>query len=56
MFDWARSHGRTRMLIYFRGVNPTNIFNIGFYPAALDVLRSRLKTSEFVPLPPEYRK
>ena len=28
------------MLIYYRSVNTTNIFNIGFYPAALGVLRN----------------
>jgi hypothetical protein len=54
MFGWARSHGRTRMLIYYRSVNPTNIFNIGFYPDALDVLRDELNSPGIMPLPPEY--
>ncbi|MDQ3728328.1 MAG: hypothetical protein M3355_01930 [Actinomycetota bacterium] len=56
MFNWAQAHGRTRMLIYFRSVNPTNIFNIQFYSAALDVLRSKIASSEFMPVAPEYRK
>ena len=55
MFDWARAHGRTKMLIYYRSVNPTNIFNIGFYPAALGVLRNELNSSRFMPYAPEYR-
>lgn len=56
MFNWAQSHGRTRMLIYFRSVNPTNIFNIQFYPGAQSVLRSELDGNAFLRLPPEYRK
>ncbi len=55
MFNWAESHGRTRMLIYYRSVSPTNIFNLQFYPAAQSALRSQLESSEFMPIPPEYR-
>jgi hypothetical protein len=55
MFNWAKSHGRTRMLIYYRSVSPTNIFNIQFYPAAQNALRSQLQSSEYMPIPPEYR-
>ena len=54
LFDWAREHRRARMLIYYRSVNTTNIFNIGFYPDALGVLRSALNEPRFMPLPPEY--
>jgi hypothetical protein len=55
MFKWARSHGRARMLIYYRSVSPTNIFNLQFYPAAQDALRSQLKHHKLMPIPPEYR-
>ena len=55
MLNWAKSHGRTRMLIYYRSVSPTNIFNLQFYPAAQDALRAQLQDSEFMPIPPEYR-
>jgi hypothetical protein len=55
MFNWAQSHGRTRMLIYYRSVSPTNIFNIQFYPGALDVLRQKIAGGAFAPLPPEYK-
>jgi len=54
IFDWAHEHRRTRMLIYYRSVNPTNIFNIGFYPDALGVLRDALNRPEFMAVPPEY--
>ncbi len=56
MFNWAQSHGRTRMLNYFRSVNSTNIFNVQFYPDALGVLRQKLASAEFAPIPSEYRK
>lgn len=55
MFDWSKSHDRTHMLLYCRSVNPTNIFNIGFYPASLDVLRDRIAGREFAPFASEYR-
>jgi hypothetical protein len=54
LFDWSRSHGRTRMLIYYRSVNTQNIFNLGFYPAALSVVRNALDSSRFAPYAPEY--
>jgi hypothetical protein len=55
MFNWGESHGRTRMLIYYRSVNATNIFNLQFYPAARDVLSQKIASNEFSPIPPEYR-
>lgn len=55
MMNWVKSHGRTRMAIFYRSVSPTNIFNLQFYPAAQDALRSQLQDPEFMPIPPEYR-
>jgi len=54
MFDWVRSHRRARMLIYYRSVNATNIFNIDFYPSALSVVRQALNGQRFMPFAPEY--
>jgi hypothetical protein len=54
LFDWARRHGRTRMLIYYRSVSATNIFNILFYPDALSALRSALNSARFLPVAPEF--
>lgn len=56
MFDWAKSHGRTRMLIFYRSVSATNIFNLQFYPAAKDVVKAKIDGAEFMPVPPEYRR
>lgn len=55
LFRWARTHKRTRMLIYYRSVNPFNEFNIGFYPDARDALRRELAKPRYAPYPPEYR-
>ena len=56
LFDWARQHRRTRMLIYYRSVSTTNVFNLIFYPDALNVLRNLLNGNRFAAVPPEYRK
>lgn len=56
LFDWAQSHRRTRMLVYFRSVNPTNVFNLQFYPEAMAALRDILDRSRYMSHPPEYEK
>jgi hypothetical protein len=55
MFNWAETHNRAAMLLYYRDVNATNVFNIQHYPDALDVLRAKIAQDEFVPIPAEYR-
>ena len=55
MFNWGESHGRTKMLLYYRDVNATNIFNLQHYPDALGVLQQKIAGNEFVPIPAEYR-
>lgn len=54
LFRWARQHARTRMLIYYRSVNPWNRFNIQFYPGAQDTLIDELNSPLFTPKAPEY--
>ncbi len=39
---WAEAHDRVKMLIYYRGVDPDNIFNLQFYPGARRALRNHL--------------
>ena len=56
LFGWARRNDRTRMLIYYRSVDPDNIFNIQFYPGAKDVLTSNLNGQRFAPKAPEFIK
>jgi hypothetical protein len=56
LFDWARKNNRTRMLIYYRSVDPDNVFNLQFYPGAKDVLHSNLNGPRFAPKAPEFVK
>lgn len=56
LFGWAKQHGRTKMLIYYRSVDPQNAFNLQFYPGAKDVLSSTLNGKRFAPMAPEYLK
>ncbi len=42
LLDWSESHGRVRMLIYYRSVTADNEFYISHYPAARGVLRRHL--------------
>ena len=56
LFNWAESHKRTRMLIYYRSVNTTNEFNLQFYPDALGVLRNVLNRGRYMSVAPEYQR
>ena len=56
LFNWAEGHRRTRMLIYYRSVNTTNIFNLQFYPESQDVLRRILNRPRYMSVAPEYRR
>src|SRR5690606_13713719 len=49
LFNWSRKHRRTRMLIYYRSVNPTNVFNLQFHPDAQEYLRSELQKPRYAP-------
>jgi hypothetical protein len=42
LFDWAESHKRVKMLLYYRDVTATNAYNVQHYPGARRVLRKRL--------------
>ena len=34
LFRWAEAHERVKMMIYYRGVDPANNFNLQYYPGA----------------------
>ena len=42
LFRWAEAHERVKMMIYYRGVDPDNNFNLQFYPGAQSALRNHL--------------
>jgi hypothetical protein len=52
LLDWAEAHERVKMLLYYRSVDPDNIFNVQFYPGAKRTLRRHLdkrRWREFAP-------
>ncbi len=55
LFSWVRSHGRTRMLIYNQGVNPSGPFRLSRYPNATAALRNNIKSSKFPAFAPELK-
>ena len=52
LFDWAKNHGRTRMLIYYRSVYAGSPFDITHFPAARLVLRHVLNQARYDPYAP----
>jgi hypothetical protein len=55
LFKFALRHRRTRMLIYYRSVNPDTSFDIDNFPGAKRVLRHMLNKHRFAPYAPELR-
>jgi hypothetical protein len=55
LFKFALRHRRTRMLIYYRSVNPGTPFDIDNFPGAKRVLRHMLNKHRFAPYAPELR-
>ena len=56
LFKWARQHGRTRMLIYYRSVIEGSTFDISHYPGAEKALRHELNSKRFMQYPPGTKK
>jgi hypothetical protein len=53
LFRWAEAHDRVKMLLYYRGVDPDNAFNLQFYPGARKAIRHHLDKPLDDPPPPE---
>ena len=49
LFHFALRHGRTRMLIYYRSVNPDTPYDVNYWPRAKRVLRHMLNKHRFAP-------
>ena len=54
LFAWARSHGRTRMLMYNQGNRVDGPFSLSRYPRGRAALRRQLRDRRFVPYAPEF--
>jgi hypothetical protein len=52
LFRWAEAHERVKMMLYYRGVDPANNYNVQYYPGARKALNNHLADphwSEFAP-------
>jgi len=56
LFDWAEAHERVKMLLYYRGVDPDNAYNVQHYPSARRVIRRHLNKSRWLRYAPGVRK
>jgi hypothetical protein len=52
LFRWAEAHDRVKMLLYYRGVDPDNAYNVQFYPGARQVIRRHLNKPRWVEFAP----
>ncbi len=55
LFRWAEAHNRVKMLIYYRGVDPDNSYNLKFYPGAQKALRNHLAKPRWAQYAPGVR-
>ena len=52
LFRWAEAHDRVKMMIYYRGVDPANEYNLQHYPGAREALRNHLAAPRWDPFAP----
>jgi hypothetical protein len=55
LFRWAEAHDRVKMMLYYRGVDPDNNYNVQFYPGAQAALRNHLAEPHWAPFAPGVR-
>lgn len=56
LLRWAERTGRVKMLIYYRGVDPDNAYNLQFYPGAQKALRNHMAKPHWAPFAPGVRR
>ena len=56
LFRWAEAHNRVKMMIYYRGVDPDNDYNVKFYPGAEKALRNHLAKPRWAEYAPGVRE
>ena len=56
LLRWAEAHDRVKMLIYYRGVDPDNNYNVQFYPGAQKALRNHLAKPRWARYAPGVRE
>lgn len=56
LHEWAESHRRTKMLVYYQGFGENNPFMIQRYPAAQRALRGQLDNKRYLRFAPHTRR
>jgi hypothetical protein len=56
LFDWIEDHDRVKMVLYYRGVDPDNAYNVQHYPGARRVIRRHLNKPRWREFAPGVRK
>jgi hypothetical protein len=54
LLRWARTHRKTRMLVYYQDFGPVNPFRIQSFPAGRAVLKHALNSRRFAPRVPHF--
>ncbi len=56
LLRWAEAHDRVKAMLYYRGVDPDNTYNVQFYPGAQKALRNHLAEPHWAPFAPGVRQ
>jgi hypothetical protein len=56
LLRWAEAHDRVKAMLYYRGVDPDNTYNVQFYPGAETALRNHLAEPHWAPFAPGVRR
>ena len=52
LLRWAEAHDRVKAMLYYRGVDPDNNYNLQFYPGARAALRNHMAEPHWSPFAP----
>jgi hypothetical protein len=55
LFRWAEAHERVKAMLYYRGVDPANNYNVQYYPGAQKALRNHLAERHWARFAPGVR-
>ena len=56
LLRWAEAHERVKAMLYYRGVDPANNYNLQYYPGAQKALRNHLRKPHWAQFAPGVRR
>ncbi len=56
LFEWAESHKRTKMLLYYQGFGDNNPFMLDRFPASATAMRKQMRNKRYKQFAPHARK